>query len=339
MKDKFMVCVRCFTYNHAPFIKETINGFVIQRTDFPFVCVIVDDDSTDGEQDVIKKYLYNHFDVYSTSGNITEETEDYSLIFARHKENINCFFAVYLLKYNHWGKKSKMGYISKYLNGSKYIALCEGDDYWISENKLQKQVDFMENHADYGLIHTMFQSYPLKRFGSKVPQKKEDNYFLEVLSGDYPIGTLTVLYRQSTYKSLPLLFIGKGFLRGDYPLWIEFAYYSKIKYLHDNTAMYRILENSASHSKDITKELLFYKKAIECKQFYANEFGINFQVDYKKYYDSCMKSAFKHKNNEIAKKILKEALQKKCLSKKSLLFYCATRVSLIRFAITLLYKL
>ena len=57
----FLVSVRCFTFNHAPYIEDTLNGFVLQVTNFPYVCIIVDDASTDGEPNVIKGYLEKHF--------------------------------------------------------------------------------------------------------------------------------------------------------------------------------------------------------------------------------------------------------------------------------------
>ena len=59
----FLVCARCFTYNHAPYIEDAMNGFCMQQTHFPYVCVIVDDASTDGESEVIKNYLQTHFDL------------------------------------------------------------------------------------------------------------------------------------------------------------------------------------------------------------------------------------------------------------------------------------
>ena len=61
--NKYMVCTRCFTYNHAPYIVDALNGFTMQQTTFPFVCTIIDDASTDGEQEVIKSYLKEHFDL------------------------------------------------------------------------------------------------------------------------------------------------------------------------------------------------------------------------------------------------------------------------------------
>ena len=60
---KWMVRVRCMTFNHASYIEDAMNGFTIQQTDFPFVCTIIDDASTDGEQEVIKNYLQDNADI------------------------------------------------------------------------------------------------------------------------------------------------------------------------------------------------------------------------------------------------------------------------------------
>ena len=91
----FLVCIRCFTFNHAPYIEDAMNGFCMQDASFPFVCTIVDDASTDGEQEVIKAYLQKHFDIDDPSIARNEETDDYVLVFARHKTNKNCFFSVF----------------------------------------------------------------------------------------------------------------------------------------------------------------------------------------------------------------------------------------------------
>lgn len=157
MDINFLVRVRCMTYNHAPYIKDAMNGFCMQETSFPFVCIIMDDASTDGEQEVIKSYLNEHFDLEDKKVARHEETDDYILTFARHKTNLNCFFAVFYLKYNHYKKKSKAPYLAQWRDRAKYIALCEGDDYWISSNKLQTQVDFMDSHPDYSMcFHNAF---------------------------------------------------------------------------------------------------------------------------------------------------------------------------------------
>ena len=148
-RQKFVVRVSCATFNHVKYITDAMNGFTMQETNFPFVCTIIDDASTDGEQEVIRQYLQEHFDLEDKSVVRNEETDDYVLTFAQHKTNRNCYFAVIYLKYNHYNiRKSKDQYVKRWAD-IKYIALCEGDDYWTDSNKLKKQVNFLETHADY----------------------------------------------------------------------------------------------------------------------------------------------------------------------------------------------
>ena len=105
MEQKPLVAIRCMTYNHAPYIEDAMRGFCMQQTSFPFVAIIVDDASTDGEPEVILKYLDAHFDMPNAR---RWETADALFVEARHKENQNCWFAVVLLKYNFWqAKKNK----------------------------------------------------------------------------------------------------------------------------------------------------------------------------------------------------------------------------------------
>ena len=98
----YKVCVWCNTYNQASYIKDNMDGFCMQQTNFPFICLIMDDASKDGEQEVIRQYLSDHFTVGSR-----KETDDYHLTLARHKDNKNCYFAVFLLKYNHYSIKKR----------------------------------------------------------------------------------------------------------------------------------------------------------------------------------------------------------------------------------------
>ena len=147
MKDtEFRVCVSCSTFNHSKYIEDAMEGFAMQRTDFPYVCIVSDDASTDGEPAVIQAYLERNFDL---SGASFEETDDYRLIFARHKTNLNCHFAVFFLKYNHYSiKKPKRVYYNRFMDGVDYIAICEGDDYWTCPEKLQKQLTVMDAHPE-----------------------------------------------------------------------------------------------------------------------------------------------------------------------------------------------
>lgn len=155
----FLVRTLCVTYNQASYITDAFKGFVMQKTTFPFVCTIVDDASTDGEQEVIRDFINENFDIHDTSIAYEKDEAYGHVTFARHKTNENCYFAVIYLKKNHYSqKKSKAPYIKEW-DDTKYIALCEGDDYWTDPLKLQKQVDFLEAHPDFSLCCHRFKRY------------------------------------------------------------------------------------------------------------------------------------------------------------------------------------
>lgn len=145
---EYTVCTRCFTYNHEFYIEDALYGFAMQETDFPVVYVIVDDASTDKTPVIIESFIKEHC-VFDGIQSKQEETGVFRLFFARHKCNRNSFFAVVLLSQNHSSSgKPKYPYIAEWQDASKYIAICEGDDYWIDPRKLKKQVDYMESSPD-----------------------------------------------------------------------------------------------------------------------------------------------------------------------------------------------
>ena len=118
-----LVTIRCTVYNHEPFLRQCLDGFVMQQTTFPFEAIIHDDASTDGSAAIIREYAEKYPNIIKP----IYETEN---------------------------KYSKRGQISKIMDAamhpsSKYIATCEGDDYWTDPHKLQIQVDFLESHPDY----------------------------------------------------------------------------------------------------------------------------------------------------------------------------------------------
>lgn len=116
-----LVSIACDTYNHAPFIRDALEGFLIQKTDFPFEIIVHDDASTDGTADIVREYerahpglfrcVYRAENVYSRDPKILEH------------------------------------YVFPLARG-KYTAICEGDDYWTNPLKLQTQIDYMESHPD-----------------------------------------------------------------------------------------------------------------------------------------------------------------------------------------------
>ena len=120
-----LVSICCITYNHARFIRKCLDGFLIQETSFPIEILIHDDASTDGTDGIIREYADKYPDLILP---LFETENQYSQ-----------------------GKQNKIDFYNYRRARGKYIAYCEGDDYWTDPLKLQKQVDFMESHPDYSV--------------------------------------------------------------------------------------------------------------------------------------------------------------------------------------------
>lgn len=119
--SKPLVSVRCITYNHAPYIEDAIKGFLIQETDFPIEVWIHDDASTDGTGEIVESYQKQYPRIIKT---VLQDENQYS-------------------------KGNKPGKILIDKCTGKYLAVCEGDDYWTDPRKLQIQVSFLEKNPDY----------------------------------------------------------------------------------------------------------------------------------------------------------------------------------------------
>ena len=277
-----MVCTSCFTYNHAPYIVDAMNGFTMQQTTFPVITCIVDDASTDGEPEVIRQYLTDHFQAPYR----VEETDDYQLICANHNTNTYCTFAVFLLKYNHHSiKKSKILYVQELRRSSKYIAICEGDDYWIHPKKLQMQVDYMEENVACVLTHTAFE-YREEGIGSKMDAKRitKTNIRLLQLNKDirpyildgnaYLVQTMTAMFRTEAGERVAIdlkEYQGK-FQMGDTQLWVALISLGKVYFFDEVTSIYRLHRNSATHQPTVADKLRFQLSCSEMRVALAEKY-------------------------------------------------------------------
>ena len=134
-RKQYTVAVWCITYNQKSFIKDALDGFIMQQTNFPFVVIVHDDKSTDGTTDIILDYAQKYPNIIIP----VIETE------------------------NQWSKgglKHIINIMNNRFRIGKYIAFCEGDDYWTSPDKLQTQIDFLESHPDYSMcFHSAVKKY------------------------------------------------------------------------------------------------------------------------------------------------------------------------------------
>jgi len=327
---RYMVALQCMTYNHASYIEETLQGFAMQETSFPVVYLVVDDASTDGEQEFLKNWAEDH--LQADNGRPLWEQVSYgSLAQARLKEKSQLNFVILLLKENHHqaGRHyQKLNYIAEWLNDSKYHAICEGDDFWISPEKLALQVDFLEKHPEYVMCHTDFDLTTGNYRNHKIYQSPDDYYFPQSILGDLGIGTLTTLYRADVYDRLPQLWRVNGWPMGDHPLWIELSHEGKIKFLRQVTARYRLLPDSASHG-NLEKELCFLDAIKEVREYYARYYNVSMPPDglSRRYFIDTMRAAFRHKNPVVAKQYKNLAKEKKMTSGKMWVYYYATVIS------------
>lgn len=267
----YKVRIVCRTFNQARYIEDTMNGFCIQETKFPFVAIIIDDASTDGEPEIISQYLENLFDMVHAQ---YDENDDAKRIAAVHKDNPNCHFLVILLKYNFYSiNKAQYPLYKGWYENVPYIAMCEGDDYWTDSLKLQKQVDYLESHPECGLVYT----------NSKILNQKEEKFTdtelprqanFETLLFSSPIMTLTTCFRadvNSKYSyDIPR---DKNWQMGDLPLWLYIASQCDIKYLPDVTSVYRKLNNSASHFNSVDKSVNFCMSSYKIRKFFAEKYN------------------------------------------------------------------
>lgn len=175
---ELMVSIRCLVYNHEPYLRQCLDGFVMQQTNFRFEAIVHDDASTDGSAAIIREYAAKYPDIIKP----IYETE------------------------NQYSKRD--GSIRRIMNAhmrGKYVAYCEGDDYWTDSLKLQKQVDFMETHPEFSLCTHHFRTFHQgnQEYGADwVGNQKDDfefdlSYF--VTRRAWVTQPLTMLYRKSAY--------------------------------------------------------------------------------------------------------------------------------------------
>lgn len=203
-----LVSICCLTYNQKNYIRQCLDSLLIQKTNFNFEILINDDASTDGTKEIILEYKKRYPDIIRT---------------VLHREN----------QYSKGLRNFTTRYLYPKARG-KYIALCEGDDYWTDPTKLQRQVDYLEAHKDYALcFHPVRVVYEGSNKEDIYPDTKPKLTTSELLKWNF-IQTNSVLYRKQDYKSAAY-----DLMPADWYMHIYHAQFGKIGYIGRIMSVYR----------------------------------------------------------------------------------------------------
>lgn len=227
------VSVVCTAYQHEPYIRRTLEGFVSQETDFPFEVLVNDDASADGTADIIREYTEKYPHIIRP---FLQEKNLYS-------QGINLYDAV----------------LYPAARG-EYIAACEGDDCWIDPHKLQRQVDFLDAHPDYSAcVHNTLG----ERIGSGetpaplFPQTGDrDIPFEQVLQGmSRAFHTSSILARREFVVNPPD-FRNVAFTYGftDYAVGLWLTMNGKVRFLDSCMSLYRMGSNPSAWSSGVSRQ-------------------------------------------------------------------------------------
>lgn len=231
-EEPILVAIHCLVYNHEPYLRDCFEGFVMQKTNFRFVAIVHEDCSTDNSADIIREYEAKYPDIFRP----IYESE------------------------NQWSKHD--GSLERIMNaaidatGAKYVAMCEGDDYWTDPYKLQKQVDILE--ADKTLIACCTDcsvvdnhSVILKECRGGVVKNDIPGRFnlRDFFRDNHQYPTLSVVYRNTHTEEVRAkhAHTANAFL-GDWTLWICLMIYGDMYYTGEVTCAYRINPTSVTHT-------------------------------------------------------------------------------------------
>jgi len=183
--ETFKVSICCITYNHENFIAKCLDGLINQETNFEYEIILGEDESSDNTRDICKQYKQKYPDKIK--------------LFLRSRKD------VIFVDNNPTGRYNFTENLIA--SSGKYIAICEGDDYWVYKNKLQKQVDFLETHPNYSFCWTRFKT--LNQNTQELALDFNDKHFPnneEVIDFDFEksfkgwhMGTQTLVFRNTFF--------------------------------------------------------------------------------------------------------------------------------------------
>ena len=269
-EEQPLVAIWCLVYNHEPYLRDCFEGFVMQKTNFRFVAIVHDDVSTDKSADIIREYAEKYPDIIKP----IFETE------------------------NQWSKHD--GSLDRIMSdaiaatGAKYIAMCEGDDYWTDPYKLQKQVDFMEGHPDYLMC---FHSTSVQNLSSRTAifdglLVESREYHESDIFPQWRAHLSSFFFRKNLFDMIPSVKQKQWLESGDTVLILLAMKYGKVWGIKEVMSVYRMNDNSSMAKKIDVEVLGHYIQHLKC--FLINFPSINKNYCYMEIYEYDSMRFWKH---------------------------------------------
>lgn len=278
------------TYNQEAYIEDAIKGVLMQKS-CDYELIIADDCSTDGTLAICKKYQEQHPDII----HVIEQPKNKGVV----GNTKDCLMAC----------------------SGKYIAICEGDDYWIDDQKLQKQVAVLDEHQDVSMVHTSWINYFQEKneFCSQsiingqyvCERRKGKESIIEILREEYrSIRFSSICFRKCTLEEAMLTdkeLFSNHYSTCDIVLFFVLAYYGRFYFIEEETVTYRIQNESVSISSNEYKIAHFALGCLYIKAHFVEFYAIPVNL-VKKQLRASFHSLFKYVHVKKDKKTLFELL-------------------------------
>lgn len=247
---KPLVSILMPTYNHEKYIALAVESALAQKTQYSYELLINDDVSTDSTRKIAESYA--------------EKYPEKIRLFTHDKNQ---------------GLLKSYKYLLEQAEG-KYIAILESDDLWTDENKLEKQVAFLESHDDYGLCCSDY--YTIDENGTKTGEvvkdfdKNQNDQWYKALMNFASIGALTIIFRRSVYEKWCCIddYIERKFQTFDRSVWLSIAKHSKCYFIHEKLASYRVISSSISNSGSFEKAWKFASSVMDIHEYIISKYGL-----------------------------------------------------------------
>lgn len=279
-----MIGVCIVTYNQEQYIAQAIESVLMQEPcGHEVVAYVGNDCSTDGTGVICDEYSQRVREL----GN-----ERISVKVIHNKKNLGLV-----------GNTMNLLDIMR-KDGCEYIAMLDGDDYWYDDNKLQKQMAYMEAHPEFGLVHTCIDlQYPNKLVRDKRTSMPEGDVSSMVF--DYKIGNCSVVFKTELLNHIDFEdFMNQGFMSCDYIMYIIFSCYTQFGFLPDHTAVWRRGHDSVSNTNDMEKQIRYIHNGMAMWRYSAKLFPDIFTANEKEienwYHLSAFSIAFRYGNQSYA---------------------------------------